>query len=102
MKRLNTMLAKALILLSLLLPWGASEALETYERAGVISKISYSSFNIRGQEYRLSPSVKIQFPGKVKARLSDLKNGDQIWFKGMILNGVYYVETIIYSLPTPS
>ena len=102
MKRLNTMLTKALILFSLLLPWAASEALETYERAGLISKISYSSFNIRDREYRLSPTARIQFEGKDKAKLSDFKNGDRIWFKGIILNGVYYVETIVYSLPIPS
>ena len=102
MKPLNTILTHALILFSLLLPWTASEALENYEAAGVISKISYSSFNIKGQEYRLTPTAVIQIPGKDKAKLNDLKNGDQIWFKGIKLDGVYYVETIVYSPPVPS
>jgi len=102
MKPLNTMLVKTLILFVLLLPWVASEALETYERAGIISKIRYSSFNIRDQEYRLSPTANIQIQGVGKAKLRDLKNGDRIWFKGKLLNGVYYVDTIVYSTPSPS
>ncbi len=98
MKRLNTILAKALILFSLLLPWSASEALENFERAGIISTLSYDSFKIRDQTYRLSAIAKVIIPGTDKAKLNDFKRGDRIWVKGRILGSVYYVDTL-FCLP---
>lgn len=97
MKSFKTGLTHLLVMIALMLPWSASEALETFEKDGVISELSYASFSIHSdRNYRIAPSVKIKIPGKVNARLSDLKVGDSIYFKGITLSGVNYVEFIIY------
>jgi len=97
MKSFKTSLTHLLVIMTLMLPWSASEALETFEKDGVISKLSYASFSIHSdRNYRIAPSVKIKIPGKDNARLSDLKVGDNIYFKGKTLSGVNYVEFIVY------
>jgi hypothetical protein len=97
MKSLKTSLTHLLIMMALMLPWATSQALESFEKDGVISKLSYDTFSIHSdRKYRIAPSVRIKIPGKNNARLSDLKVGDNIYFKGQTLNGVNYVEFIIY------
>lgn len=97
MKSLKTGLTHLLIMMALMLPWATSQALETFHRAGTISEISYATFSVhQGQEYRLAPDVKIKIPGVVNAKLSDLKVGDSISFKGQTLSGVSYVGSIVY------
>lgn len=87
---------KVLVIAALSLPWCAVEALEKFTDAGAIKKLGYSSFSIKEQRYRVSPTVKIEIPGKRNARLSSLKIGDNIFVKGKVLSGIYYVDLIIY------
>jgi hypothetical protein len=97
MKSFKTGLTHLLVMIALMLPWSASVALETFEKDGVISELGYASFSIHSdRNYRIAPSVKIKIPGKANARLSDLKVGDNIYFKGKTLSGVNYVEFIVF------
>ena len=97
MKSLKTGLTHLLIIMALMLPWAVSEALETFHRAGVISKISDATFSIHeDQKYRIAPDVKIEIPGVVNAKFSDLKVGDNISFRGQTLSGASYVGSIVY------
>ena len=97
MKSLKTSLTHLLIMMALMLPWATSQALETFHRAGTISEISYATFSIdEDQKYRLAPNVKIDIPGVVNAKLSNLKVGDSISFQGQTLSGVSYVESIVF------
>ena len=100
MKQIFARLAKLLILMTLLLSWGTSQALETYKRVGELSQISNSSFKIDDQKYWLTPTAKLNNPTAKRARFGDLKKGDSVWFTGTILDGRYYVDAIYY-MPKP-
>lgn len=99
MKQFKTLLTQLLVITSLMLPWATTEALETFEKAGYIASIGYDKFTIRGQEYRISPSAQLNSNDASRKIFSDFKKGDAIYFKGKILNGVYYVDIIFYETP---
>jgi len=102
MKSLKTGLSHLLIIVALMLPLTSAQALETFEVAGVISEVSYSSFTVRDQEYRIGSTARLDSSDARRTKFSDFRKGDQIWFKGIILSGVYYVEIIMYETPEPS
>jgi hypothetical protein len=102
MKIVKTGLRHLLIILPLMLPWASAQAVETFEVAGIISEISYSSFIVRDQEYRIGSTARLDSSDARRSRFADFRKGDQIWFKGIILSGVYYVEVIMYETPEPS
>ena len=102
MKQFKSFLTQLLVVTALMLPWATTEALETFEKAGHIASIGYDKFTIRDQVYRISPSAKLKSNDANRKKFSDFKKGDVIYFKGKILNGVYYVDIIYYETPTPS
>jgi len=102
MKQFKSFLTQLLVITALMLPWVTAEALETFEKAGFITSIGYDKFTIRNQEYRISPSAKLKSNDASRKKFADFKKGDEIYCKGKILNGVYYVEFIIYTKPVPS
>lgn len=102
MKPFKSFLAQLLVVTALMLPWATTEALETFEESGYITSVGYDKFSIRDQVYRISPSAKLKSNDAKRKKFSDFKKGDAIYFKGKILNGVYYVDIIFYETPTPS
>ena len=102
MKTLKTGLGHLLVIMALLLPLANAQALETFEVAGIISEISYSSFKVRDQEYRIASTARLDSSDASRTKFSDFRKGDQIWFKGVILSGVYYVEILMYETTEPS
>ncbi len=82
-----------------MLPWATTEALETFEKAGLIASVGYDKFTIKKQEYRISPSAQLKSNDARRKKFSDFKKGDEIYFKGKILTGVYYVDIIFYEKP---
>lgn len=103
MKPLNTFLTRLLLVTSLMLPWAATQALETFQQAGVISKISLDgSFILKGKTYRVSAGAKLDSSSADRQKPRDLRAGDLIWCKGKILDGVYYVDIIRYEAPDES
>ena len=102
MKSLKTFPQSLLLLIFLLLPWTVAEALQSFERFGVIKALSYSTFSVRGQEYRITPGARLNSNDASRKRLSDFRKGDRIYFQGKILNGVYLVDLIVYETPIPS
>jgi len=99
MKQFKTLLTQLLVITSLMLPWATTEALETFEKAGYIASVGYDKFTIRDQEYRISPKAKLNSNDASRQKFADFKKGDAIYFKGKILNGVYYVDIIFYETP---
>ena len=102
MKQLKTLLTQLLLVTSLLLPWSAAEAVKGFEASGNINEMGYDTFVIRGQKYRLASDASLDSKDSSRRSFRDFKKGDFIYFKGRILNGVYYVDTIYYEIQEPS
>ncbi len=102
MKQFKSILTQLLLVTTLMLPWATTEALETFEKAGHISSVGYDKFTLRNQKYRISPTVQFGSNDVNRKKFSDLKKGDAIYFKGKILDGVHYVDIIIYETPDQS
>lgn len=123
MKQFKTLLTQLLVISSLMLPWTTTVALETFGQAsvkikpssnkstatvktfaqsGVITKLGYDKFTIGDKDYRVAPRASLQSNDSKRRRFSDFKPGDEIYFKGKILNGVNYVDIIYYKTPEPS
>lgn len=102
MNQFKALLIQFLLVTSLLLPWGTTGALDTFEQAGTISDVGYEKFTVKKKQYRIAPGVKFKSSDASRNKFSDFKKGDQIYFKGKILNGVRYVDIIVYLTPVPS
>jgi hypothetical protein len=123
MKQFKTLLAQLLVISSLMLPWATSEALEistqsgvttepgnskstatvqTFSRAGVITRLGYDKFTIGDRDFRFAPGAKLHSNDSKRSRFSDFKVGDEIYFKGKVLDGVNYVDIIYYETPESS
>ncbi|MDH3221625.1 MAG: hypothetical protein OEO19_18995 [Gammaproteobacteria bacterium] len=102
MRHLKSQLIRLLVIISLALPWATADALETFERAGVITGVGYDKFTLDNEEYRISPGATLRSSDPNRKKFADFKKGDQIYFKGKILNGVNYVDSIVYLVPLPS
>ena len=99
MKQFRTHLTRLLLIVSLLLPWATTEAMDKFEKAGIISSIGYDKFSIRDQEYRLAPRAKLKSNDAARGKFSDFRKGDRIYIQGIILNNIYYVDIIVYETP---
>jgi hypothetical protein len=102
MKHLKSHLIRILVIAALTLPWATAEALETFERAGVISEIGYDNFTVHNKKYRIAPGATLSSSDPNRRKFADFMKGDQIYFKGKILNGVNYVDSIVYIVPVAS
>lgn len=100
MKQLNKMLGQLLLVTSLMLPWATTAALDSFEQAGMLSSVSIDgSFVIKGKTYRMTSGATIDSPSIDRQKFSDFRKGDEVWSKGRILNGVYYVDILKYEAP---
>jgi len=123
MKQFKTLLTQLLVISSLMLPWATTEALETFgqsivtvkpgsnkstltvktfDKAGVITKLGYDKFTVDGKDFRFAPGASLSSNDSKRNRFSDFKLGDEIYFKGKVLNDVNYVDIIYYKTPEPS
>ena len=102
MKPFKTLLTQLLVISSLMLPWATTAALETFEQAGTITELGYDEFTVRGKEYRFAPGAQLHSTDIQRNKFSDFELGDEIYFKGKILDGVNYVDIIYYRTPVPS
>ncbi len=102
MKQLKTLLTQLLVITSLMLPWATTAALETFDQAGVITKLGYDKFTVAGRDFRFAPGALLDSNDSKRSKFSDFKLGDEIYFKGKILDGVNYVDIIYYETPEPS
>ena len=115
MKQLNKCLTQLLLIISLMLPWATTVAqetitlrsgsnmststVETFDQAGVITKLGYEKFTVNGRNFRFAPGASLNSNDNNRKRFSDFKLGDHIYFKGKILDGVNYVDIIFYETP---
>lgn len=102
MKQFKSFLTQLLIITALMLPWATTEAQQTFEQAGGIYSIGSGKFVVNGQVYRIASGAKLHSSVASRKKFSDFKKGDEIYFKGKVLNGVNWVDLIIYYTPEPS
>jgi hypothetical protein len=102
MKQLKRGIAFFLIIMASQLPWSNAQALEAFEKAGVIAEVGYDMMTVFGQNYRIKASTELVSSDPGRKKFSDFKRGDHVWFKGFVLNGVFYVDIIAYQAPEPS
>ena len=103
MKSVKIVVTRLLLVTSLMLPWVTAEALETFEQAGIMTKVSLDgSFTINDTTYRVASGAKLSSDSDKRQKFSDFKKGDLIWCKGRILNGARYVDIIKYQKPDES
>lgn len=102
MKKLTAHLASLALAAALLLPWTASEAVDSFKQYGIISSVSSSGFTIRSRQYRIAPGAKLRSNDPERNRLSDFRKGDKIYFEGKVVGDDYLVEFIRYRTPEPS
>ena len=91
-----------LVITAAVLPWTAAEALETFAKAGRIVDINSGQLTISGQVYRLRSSSTLVSADPSRKKAADLKSGDRIYIKGFLLNGLYYIDQLVYLTPEPS
>ncbi len=102
MKQFKSILTQLLLVTTLMLPWATTEALETFKKSGVISELGYDAFTISGKKYRISADAKLKSTDLSRQKFADFKEGDEILVGGKILNGVHYVDIIVFFSPDPS
>jgi hypothetical protein len=86
MRSIRTFAVRLLIAISLLLPLANAQAVEKFREAGIIASLSYDNFTVKGVVYRIAPTAKL--------RSEDASR--------KIIGGVFYVELVVYEIPTPS
>jgi len=123
MKQLKTPLTQLLVISSLMLPWAITAASEisiqsgvtitpgynnstatvkTFDQSGVITRLGYDKFTVGDRDFRFAPGALLQSNDSKRSKFSDFELGDEIYFKGKVLDGVNYVDIIYYETPEPS
>ena len=102
MTRVKESLLRLLVIACLALPGQPALAVENFEQAGPIHSIGQGRFTVENQEYRIAPGAKLRSFDPARRRLADFKTGDVIVFRGKVVNGVYFVDLIVYHAPLPS
>jgi hypothetical protein len=102
MKKLTVHLASVALATALLLPWSATQAVDSFKKYGIINSVSSSGFTIKSQQYRIAPGAKLRSDDPERSRLSDFRKGDKIYFEGKIVGDAHLVEFIRYRIPDPS
>ena len=102
MMRVKKLLLRFIAIACLALSSQPSLGVENFEQAGPINSIGQGRFTVENQEYRIAPGAKLRSFDPTRRRLSDFRSGDVIVFRGKIVNGVYFVDLIVYHAPLPS
>ena len=85
----------------LMLPWTPAQA-GSFEESGFITEISLKGFFIDGAKHRFSPGAKLLNPSKERRKLDDLKPGDLISGRGVVVSGVRYIEVVTFFPHVPN
>jgi len=103
MKQFKSLLAQLLVITSLMLPWATTEALDTFQKAGVISRVDSTTVNIHHQDinYRIGSGTEIRFQDVAQPDMRKFKKGDEVYLRGKVLQGAYYLDLIIYMPKIP-
>lgn len=101
MKSINTTLIRLVTLIALLAPMAAAQSTSSYIEEGPIYSMNYKMINVGDSAIKLGPNVKVKYPGKKKASLSDLKVGNYIRAHVIIYRGGNFVDKIEYLSAKP-
>ena len=103
MKQFKSLLTQLLVITSLMLPWATTEALDTFQKAGIISNVNSTTVNIHHQDinYRIGSGTEIRYQDVSKPDMSSFKKGDEVYLRGKVLKGAYYLDLIIYMPKIP-
>ena len=99
MRQLKRSIALYLIILASVLPWSSAQALEKFEKAGQIVDLKFDQITISGQVYRLRSSTNMVSTDPSRRQVSDLRSGDRVYIRGIVLNGTYYISRLVYKMP---
>ena len=95
MIKLSKNIFHALALCLLLAPLGV-QAQDGFTQIGEILALSKQHINVDDSQERLSPTVKVVFPGNKLRKLSDLRVGYVVGLKMIKYQGKSYVDYIYY------
>ncbi len=103
-KPIKNWLMLVLLWVGLSSPWISVQALEQFEKAGVVTAINQKGFFIENQKFRLAANIKVigDTPTAKTKKISEIKKGDLVWAKGRVLDGIRYIEIIRYFERQPS
>ena len=99
MKLVKTRLAQLLVIMVTMLPLAGVNAAEDFGKSGQITRINAGTVKLYMYDdinFRFRSSTRVENPNQSNPRLSDFKTGDTVYLQGEILNGVYYVDLILY------
>ena len=102
MKQSHRGVAFYLVIMASVLPWTTAQALEKFEKAGIISAVGKNKLTVSGQNYRIYSSTRLVSADSNRRKFSDFERGDHVWFEGTVLDGKRYILRIIYETPDPS
>jgi len=102
MKQSHRGVAFYLVIMASVLPWTTAQALEKFEKAGIISAVGKNMLTVSGQNYRIYSSTRLVSADRNRRKFSDFETGDHVWFEGTVLDGKRYILRIIYETPDPS
>ena len=102
MKQLKRGIALLLVFAAAVAPWAPTSALERFEKAGIIAAIDSNGLSISDQVYQLRSSTVLVSSSPDRSKIDDLKKGDRIYVRGIVLNGKYYISKLVYEIPDPS
>lgn len=101
MKSINTYLIRLVTLIALLAPMAAAQSASIYIEEGPIYSMDHRWINVGDSAIKLGPNVKVKYPGKKKASLSDLKVGNYVKAHVVIYRGGDFVDKIEYISAKP-
>ena len=83
-------------LIALLAPMAAAQSTSFYIEEGEIYSMNHKTINVGDSAIKLGPNVKVKYPGKTKASLSDLKVGNYVRAHVIEYSGGNFVDKIEY------
>lgn len=97
MNKILSGLKPVLLTVLLMLASTGAQALESFQQIGTVSKINSTTVYIEGKSinYRLRSSAVLVKANNHEAKIDEFVVGDLVFVKGNILNGVYYVDTMV-------
>lgn len=95
MRYLNMKIVRLFAICLLLAPFGA-QAQDNFHAVGKITELNDKFIYLGDDHMRLSPTVKVLFPGNKRRQLDDLKPGYVVGVKRIRYQGKRYVDTIYY------
>ena len=101
MRSININLIRLVTLIALLAPMAAAQSTSFYIEEGPIYSMNYKMINVGDSAIKLGPNVKVKYPGKKKASLSDLKVGNYVRAHIVIYRGGDFVDKIEFISAKP-